>query len=128
MIPRDPMTECLSPRLERWCAAWHSLDRNRIIALYSERAVHESPAVARLLPAHGGTRLVGHAQIAGYVAVACERLRSLRFEPFHVLEVGDVTVMEYRRTANDETSKAINVCEIVQWQGDKVIASRVYHA
>jgi len=120
------MTEGLSPRLARWCSAWHSLDRDRIVALYGEHAVHESPAVARFLPAHGGTRLVGRAQIAGYVAAACERLRSLHFEPLHVLEAGDITVMEYRRTANGEN--AINVCEVVQWQGDTVIASRVYHA
>src|SRR5262249_57532995 len=86
----------------------------------------ERGGVGRFLPAHGGTRLVGRAQIAGYVAAACERLRSLHFEPLHVLEAGDIAVMEYRRTANGEN--AINVCEVVQWQGDTLIASPGYHA
>src|SRR5262245_44341542 len=122
------MNVVLSPRLARWRAAWQSLDPARIRALYAAQAAHETPAVARALPGHRGNRLQGADEIGAFVNAACARLRALAFEPLRAFEDGATSVFEYRRTFNNDTAAAINVCEVIEWEGDQVIASRVYHA
>jgi len=118
----------LSARLSRWRDSWQALAVAEIIEKYAEDAVHESPGVKRLFPDNDAARLEGRAAIAEFVAVAAARLRSFRIEPFSVFESGDVSVIEYRRIANDDEAGAIKVCEVIVWRGDRVVASRVYHA
>jgi hypothetical protein len=116
----------LSPRLAGWRKAWQTLSASDIAARYADDAVHESPGVKRLFP--GKSRLEGRAAIDEYIATALARLQSFRIEPFAVSECGDVSVIEYNRVANDDEASAIKVCEVIVWRGERVAASRVYHA
>ena len=124
-----PIMSCaLSQRLADWRAAWESLDPERIVALYAADAVHESAAAGRALPWHAGARLSGRGEIEAFVASACRNLCSFRIEPRHVVEHAEVSVIEYRRVFNDDESRAVLACEVIQWRDSRVAASRVYHA
>ena len=122
------MQRKLSNRLMRWSEAWQSLDPERVGEVYATDAVHESAAVKRLFPQNRDGRLAGREAIKELAKAAAARFRALRFEPLTATETESASVFEYRRvTDNDETS-AIKVCEVIQWRGDEVVESRVYHA
>lgn len=123
-FPDDPTT--LSPRVRRWQAAWEARDAARVAALYDQRATHTSPRVAQLIPEVGGTTVHGRAAIQEYVDRALATRRELRFEIVALTETETRSVVEYRRHADG--APVSHVVEVLEWDGGRLLATRVFHA
>jgi ketosteroid isomerase-like protein len=118
----------MSPRLACWRDAWQSLDAQRIVALYTDDAVHQTPPAARIFPDNKEGRLAGREAIAQFVTIVCQRLQKLEFIAYRIIETGEASIMEYRRILNGDVAGAVDSCEVILWRGDQVQESRVYHA
>jgi len=116
----------MSERVERWKAAWESRDLERIVALYEAGATHASKLVPRLYPEVGGFVLEGTADIREYVRRGLERYKELRFEIASVTETEDRSGVEYRRHSNVD-GHPVHVLELIEWNGPRIRAVRVFH-
>lgn len=116
--------------VERWQSSWTSLDPDAITDLYAENGVHMSSVVIERMGIASGT-LKSRAAIRLYVEEAVKRLTSFRAEIITVTatetETGGSVTIEYWRILNENMDRKSRVCEIVDWQDDKITSCRVYH-
>jgi len=117
-----------SPRVRRWQAAWESLDAGRVAKLYRHDAEHTSPRVAEIMPEADGATLHGVDAIRAYAERALAPFGQLRFVIASVTETETRSVVEYHRHADGTTAPAARVVEILEWDGDRITSSRVFHA
>jgi hypothetical protein len=118
----------MSERVDRWKAAWESLDAERVVALYEASATHASALVPRLYPEAGGRVLAGADQIREYVRRGLAHFTELRFELLTVTESAARSVVEYRRHSNVDAANPVHVVELIEWHGPRIAAVRVFHA
>ena len=118
----------MSARVEAWKAAWESRDVARIVAMYAPDATHTSELVPRILPEAEGTTCVGREQIAEYFRRALGRYRELRFELLTVTEDATRSAVEYRRHSDVDGGTPRHVLELLEWDGRRLAAVRVFHA
>jgi hypothetical protein len=117
----------ISARVLAWREAWHSGDAENVAALYRAGGVHDSAKVAAAMPELGGrTALSGRDEIRAYATRAFKRVGWLRFEFLNVVESESLSAMEYLRTSGVDAT-AHRVVEILEWDGDRLKAVRVYH-
>ena len=116
-----------SARVRRWQAAWESLDPDQVLALYRADATHASGAVRSIMPGRTDGMLRGLPEISAYARGVCQRVQSLDFALTRVTEIGTRSFVEYRRTMNGDADKQVGVLEVLDWDGDKLAAVRVYH-
>jgi hypothetical protein len=118
----------VSEQVRRWKAAWESLDPARVVALYAPSATHASALVPRLYQEAGsGHELHGAAEIRTYVERALARFTTLRFELLSVTESDGRSAVEYRRHSNVDGEHPAHVLELIEWDGDRIAAVRVFH-
>jgi ketosteroid isomerase-like protein len=118
----------MSPRVARWKAAWERRDVATIVALYADDATHASGVVAQVWPELGRTTLSGRAELAEYFRRALARFAWLRFEVVTVTEDAARAAVEYRRHSDRDGDRPKHVVELLEWDGDRLRAVRVFHA
>jgi hypothetical protein len=117
----------ISARVRGWRETWHSGDAERVAALYAANGTHDSAKVAAAMPElDGRTALRGRDEIRAYASQAFERVRWVRFEFLAVVESESLSAMEYLRTSGVDATPR-RVVEILEWDGDRLKAVRVYH-
>lgn len=114
-------------RVERWKSAWESCDVERIVALYTEDARHESAIVPKLYPEARGTVLRGERALHEYVVRGVAWFHGLEIEVRSVIGDGKRTAIEYRRRSQGDAKKAVRVVELIEWRGDRIRSATVYH-
>lgn len=114
-------------RIERWKSAWESCDVERIVALYTGDARHESALVPKLYPEARGTVLRGERALREYVVRGVAWFEGLEIEVLSVLENGKRTAIEYRRRSQIDGQKPARVLELVEWRGDRIRSATVFH-
>lgn len=117
----------MSERVDRWKEAWESRDAERVAALYASDATHASAVVARIFPEAGGAVLHGVEQIREYARRGFSRFTHLRFEILTVTEASGRSAVEYRRHSNLDGDQPAHVLELLEWNGDRLQAVRVFH-
>jgi 8-oxo-dGTP diphosphatase len=110
---------------ERWLAAFNAKDLDALLALYEPCAVHTSPKLRDREPATKG-QIRGVGALRAWWADAMQRLPGLRYEPLHLMAMGDRVIMEYRRTNPGEPDLLVAEVLIVSARG-AIAESRVYH-
>lgn len=118
----------MSGRVEQWKAAWESRDPDRVAALYGPGATHASGLVPHLYPEISGSVLHGVEQIREYARRGLARYTALRFEVLTVTESETRSVVEYRRHSNLDGANPKPVVELIEWNGPRIAAVRVFHA
>jgi nuclear transport factor 2 (NTF2) superfamily protein len=116
----------MNQHLERWKAAWESLDPEKVATLYAPNATHRSAMVERIYPELGRSELRGREEIREYARRAFTRFTAIRFEIAAVIEDDKHAAVEYRRFVNTET-EATEVLEMIEWSNDLLTACRVFH-
>tara|TARA_R110000824_G_scaffold390760_8_gene587756 strand:- start:11348 stop:11725 length:378 start_codon:yes stop_codon:yes gene_type:complete len=115
---------------ERWQSSWTSLDPDAITDLYTDNGIHMSNVVVERMGIASGT-LKSRAAIRLYVEESVKRLKSFRAEIIKVTsaetEIGGSATIEYWRILNENMERKSRVCEIIDWEGDKITSCRVYH-
>jgi hypothetical protein len=117
----------VSEQVRRWKAAWESRDPARVVALYAPGATHTSALVPRLYPEAGRHELKGVDQIRAYVERGLARFSTLRFELLSVTESDGRSAVEYHRHSNIDGEHPAHVLELIEWDGDRITAVRVFH-
>jgi hypothetical protein len=118
-------------RVQSWLDAWQGNDPEAVAALYATDGRHESARIAIALPELGRTHLVGPDELRQYAARVFARLSWRRFEVTSLTEQDGCSVLEYLRhtpaAGPGIDAVPVPVCEVLQWQGDKLIRSCAYH-
>lgn len=117
----------ISGRVSRWQAAWQGADPDKVAALYAATATHASAGVKARLPELGAAELRGQEQIRLYAEKSFTLVKNIRFEILSVTTQGERDVVEYLRRSSIDTGGPKHVAEILEWDGDKLIAVRVFH-
>ena len=117
----------VSEQVRRWKAAWESLDPARVVALYAPSATHSSALVPRIYPEAGGHELHGAEQLRVYIERGLARFTTLRFELLSVTESDGRSAVEYRRHSNVDGEHPAHALELIEWEGDRIAAVRVFH-
>jgi limonene-1,2-epoxide hydrolase len=107
-----------------WLAAFNAQDLDALLALYAEHAVHTSPKLRARQPETGG-RVTGKAALRTWWQDAFARLPGLRYEETAITADDARVLLEYVRHAPNEP--AMSVAEVFEVEGDRIVASRVYH-
>lgn len=116
----------ISSRVQRWLDAWQGDEPAAVAALYAPDGKHESARIAAAMPELGRTYLIGPDELREYARRAFQRLAWRRFELTALVERDGFSVLEYlRHTPLDAVPT--RVCEVLQWRGDHLVASRAYH-
>jgi len=110
----------------RWRDAWTSLDPDRIAALYAAEGTHMSSVVSERMGLADGT-LRGREAVRAYAAASAARLKSFHAEIVDVIAERSRASVEYWRVLNGDEARRTRVVEILEWQGDEIIACRVFH-
>jgi hypothetical protein len=116
----------MNRHVERWKAAWESLDPEKVVALYAPNATHRSAVVERIYSELGRTELRGREEIREYARRAFTRFNAIRFDIVAVIEDVTHAAVEYRRFVNNEAAST-EVLELIEWSGDLLTACRVFH-
>jgi ketosteroid isomerase-like protein len=108
----------------RWldCFARHDLDG--LLALYEEDAVHTSPKIRARHPDTDG-HLRGKPALREWWADAFARHPELGYELTSLTADASRVFMEYVRHAPGEPD--LPVAEVLELDGEVIVASRVYH-
>ncbi|MEP2830417.1 nuclear transport factor 2 family protein [Parvibaculum sp.] len=113
-----------------WQAAWQSLDPDRVAVLYASGATHMSGAVVKRMNRPDGM-LTGPAEIRAYATAVAKQIGSFRADITNVIAneetAGGSAAVEYWRVLDGNEREQTRVVEILEWQGDKITACRVFH-
>ncbi|MBI3725887.1 nuclear transport factor 2 family protein [bacterium] len=107
-----------------WLAAWNARDLDRLLALYSEDAVHTSPKLRVKRPETKG-EVRGKRALRDWWQDSFDRLPGLRYEEIALTSDDSRVFMEYVRRAPGDADMV--VAEVLEVQQGKIVASRVYH-
>ncbi len=117
----------VSKRVLRWQAVWEGADAGKVAALYAAGATHASAGVKARLPELGSAELRATDQIRLYAEKSFALVKNIRFEILDVTSHGARDVVEYLRHSSIDISGPKHVVEILEWEGDRLIAVRVFH-
>lgn len=113
-----------------WQAAWQSLDPDRVANLYAADGTHMSEGVVARMNRACGT-LKGVDEIRAYASIAASQLESFQACILDVITEetpdGGRASVEYWRVVNGDETGRKRVVEIIEWRGEKIAASRVFH-
>lgn len=113
-----------------WQAAWQSLNPDRVSNLYAPAGTHMSAAVVQRMNRPDGT-LNGPDELHAYASTVAQQIQSFRADITSVIAdetpVGGRASVEYWRIVNGDERGRKRVVEILEWQGDKITACRVFH-
>lgn len=109
---------------ERWLDCFARRDLDGLLGLYAEHAVHTSPKIRARDPASGGV-LRGKPAMRAWWQDSFERLPSMRYTPTAFTADDRRVVMEYVRHVDGEPDYP--VAEALDIEGNRIVASRVFH-
>ncbi len=119
---RDPSV--LRGIAERWLRAFEQRELDALLALYADTATHTSPKIRARHPETGGL-LRGKAAMRAWWQDAFDRLPSMRYEQPVITADDRRAYMEYVRKVAGEPD--LPVAEVLDIEGGKIVASRVFH-
>ena len=119
------MADLISDRVMLWKAAWESREADKVAALYTNEATHESSMVPQLYP--GKTILKGREEVREYARRGLARFKDLRFEITVVTESPTRAAVEYLRHSDVDAGTPRRVLELIEWDSGLIRAVRVYH-
>jgi hypothetical protein len=117
-------TDILLKIARKWFAAFNAHDIDSLLALYHDDAVHYSPKLKMRRPETNGL-IEGKAALRAWWTDSFERLPTLTYEIIKLTPYEDRIFMEYVRRVMGQDN--LNVGEVLDLQGELIIASRVYH-
>ena len=117
-------SEDLREIARRWLDCFARRDLDGLLALYADHATHTSPKIRTRHPETGGL-LRGKAAMREWWQDSFDRLPSMRYEPTALTADGRRVVMEYVRHVDGEPDYP--VAEVLECEGGKIVASRVFH-
>ena len=103
---------------EKWLACFAARDLDGLLALYADDAVHVTPKLR-------GRELRGKPAMRAWWAESFVRLPSLRYTPTALTADERRVFMEYMRHVDGEADYP--VAEVLEVEGGKIVASRVFH-
>ncbi len=109
---------------KEWLNAFNEQHLDKLLALYSEDAIHFSPKLKIRHPETKGL-IKGKTALREWWQNAFERLPQLQYREQTITGNDERVFMEYIRIVPGEDT--MNVAEVLDIQGGKIIASRVYH-
>lgn len=107
-----------------WFAAFNSHQLEALLALYDDHARHFSPKLKIRQPETNGW-VSGKAALRAWWQDAFDRLPGLHYEVLSLTANEHRVFMEYSRQVPGEED--MQVAEVLEIEGDKIVASRVYH-
>jgi len=117
----------ISARVGKWKSAWESRDPERVAAMYTASATHQSAKVGQLYPELGRTLLRGREEIIEYARRAFARFTHLHFEILTTTEEGERSAVEYRRHSNLDEGSPSYVLELIDFSHGLIQSCRVFH-
>lgn len=105
-------------QVEKWKAAWESLDAEKVAAMRAPSARHQSAWIDRLYPELGRAELRGRDEIREYARRVFTRFTQIGFEILTVVEDATHAAVEYRRHSNVDGANPAYVLELLEWSGD----------
>lgn len=110
--------------IDRWLAAYNARGLERLLALYTEDAVHVSPALRERQPETGG-EIHGQHALRAWWSDAMERLPKLHYAKRGVTVTGNRAVLEYVRENPGEPSSPVAI--VFERAGARLRSSHVFH-
>ena len=107
-----------------WFQAFNEHNLENLLSLYDDNAQHFSPKLKIRLPETKGL-VTGKEALRSWWQDAFDRLPSLQYNPTSLTANEERVFMEYIRKVDNEEDML--VAEVLEIQGSKIIASRVYH-
>lgn len=107
-----------------WFAAFNSHQLEALLGLYDDHARHFSPKLKIRQPETNGW-VSGKAALRAWWQDAFDRLPGLHYEVLSLTANEHRVFMEYSRQVPGEED--MQVAEVLEIEGDKIVASRVYH-
>ncbi len=120
----DETRDALLALARAWLDAFNARDLERLLALYSDDAVHTSPKLRVQRPETNG-EIRGKAALRAWWADAMTRLPGLHYAGKHLSAGDDRVVMEYERQNPGEA--ATMVAETLVVAAGRIVSSHVYH-
>jgi limonene-1,2-epoxide hydrolase len=108
----------------KWFEAFNNHDLEMLLLLYDGDARHYSPKLKVRKPSTNGW-IFGKDELRAWWQDAFKRLPTLHYELLKLTADEDQVFMEYMRHVEDEDD--LRVGEVLEINGGKIIASRVYH-
>jgi ketosteroid isomerase-like protein len=125
MTDREPCNHVTSRHIaERWLDCFEHRDLDGLLALYADDATHTSPKIRVRHPETGG-KLHGKAAMRVWWQDSFDRLPSMRYLPTALTADTDRVFMEYTRQVDGDAD--LPVAEVLDIQGGRIVASRVFH-
>lgn len=107
-----------------WLDCFARRDLDALLALYTDDATHTSPKIRVRHPETGGL-LRGKPAMRAWWQDSFDRLPSMRYEPTAITADSRRVFMEYVRHVEGEPDYP--VAEVLECEGGKIVASRVFH-
>jgi ketosteroid isomerase-like protein len=109
---------------EHWLDCFARRDLDGLLGLYADDAVHSSPKIRTRHPDTGGL-LRGKVAMRAWWQDSFDRLPTMRYTPTTFTADDRRVVMEYMRHVDGEADYP--VAEILDIEGNRIVASRVFH-
>lgn len=108
-----------------WLAAFNARDLDRLVGLYADDAIHESPKLKLAQPETKG-QIKGKRALFEWWMSSFEKFPAMRYEPYRVSASGDHVWLHYRRMVPGEP--IYDVAELLIIERGKIVRSAVFHA
>jgi ketosteroid isomerase-like protein len=108
----------------QWLDCFARRDLDGLLALYADDAVHTSPKIRARHPETGGV-LRGKPAMRVWWQDAFDRLPTMRYAPTALTADDRRVFMEYVRHVDGEPD--LPIAEVLEVDGGKIVASRVFH-
>jgi len=108
----------------RWLDCFERRDLDGLLALYADDATHTSPKIRVRHPETGGL-LRGKAAMRAWWQDSFDRLPSMKYVPTALTADSRRVFMEYVRKVDGDAD--MPVAEVLECEGGKIVASRVFH-
>ena len=108
----------------KWFKAFNDKNLDQLLSLYDDNAEHFSPKLKVRHPETTGL-IKGKKVLRAWWQDAFDRLPTLHYKPTTLTANDQRVFMEYIRTVADEPDMLI--AEVLEIEGDQIVASRVYH-
>lgn len=109
---------------QQWFAAFNTHQLEQLLNLYDDDAAHYSPKLKIRQPETNGL-VRGKAALRAWWKDAFDRLPDLYYQQTSLTANNERAFLEYIRKVPGEADML--VAEVLEIQGGKIIASRVYH-
>lgn len=107
-----------------WISAFNEHDLKKLLALYSDAAIHFSPKLKIRQPETEGW-IMGKPALEKWWGDAFDRIPTLHYQLENLIINDDQILMEYLRKAAGDPD--MMVAEILEIENNLIVKSRVYH-